>query len=152
MIRIALLLAAAAPGLAALPSPAAAYQAVAVLEGPARVIDGDGLRIGRQEVRLQGIAAPEWDERGGAQATAALRSMAEGRHVVCHLDGTTTYDRVVGRCAVDGQDVGAALVVGGFALDCPRYSRGDYARHEAAARAAGRDLASVYRRPGYCRR
>ena len=130
--------------------PATAYQTVATIEGTARVVDGDGLAIDEQEIRLQGIAAPEWDERGGTQATAALRSMAEGRYVVCNLDGTTSYDRVVGRCAVDGQDVGAALVVGGFALDCARYSGGDYARHEAAARAAGLDLESVYRRPGYC--
>ena len=144
MIRILALCAALAA------CPASAYQAVAILEGTARVVDGDGLRIGGQEVRLQGIAAPEWDDRGGAQATAALRSMAEGRHVVCQLDGTTTYDRVVGRCSIEGQDVGAALVLGGFALDCPRYSRGDYRRFEAAARAAGRDLTRVYRRPGYC--
>ena len=148
MTRLAVILAA----FALTGSAASAYQSVATVEGTARIVDGDGLRLGGVEVRLQGIAAPELREPGGRAAAQALALLTAGKHVTCYLDGTTTYDRVVGRCAVDGQDVGAVLVFNGYARDCPRYSRGDYAPYEAAARAAGRDLSRTYRLPGYCRR
>ena len=147
MTRLAVILAA----LALTCGAASAYQAVSTVEGVARIVDGDGLRLGGVEVRLQGIAAPELRQRGGREAARALKALAAGKPVTCYLDGTTTYDRVVGRCTVGGQDVGAVLVFGGWARDCPRYSRGDYAPYEAAARAAGRDLSRTYRLPGYCR-
>ena len=148
MTRLAVILAA----LALTGGAASAYQAVSTVEGTARMVDGDGLRLGGVEVRLQGIAAPELRQPGGREAAQALALVIAGKHVTCGLDGTTTYDRVVGRCTVDGRDVGAVLVFGGRARDCPRFSRGDYAPYEAAARAAGRDLSRSYRLPGYCRR
>ena len=147
MTRLAAILAALA-----LPAGASAYQAVSTVEGTARIVDGDGLRLGGVEVRLQGIAAPELRQPGGREAAQALALLTARKHVTCHLDGTTTYDRLVGRCTVDGQDAGAVLVFGGYARDCPRFSRGDYAPYEAAARAAGRDLSRAYPLPGYCRR
>ena len=60
------------------------------------------------------------------------------------LDGTRTRGRVVGTCRVGGRDIGAELVGSGLARDCPRYSKGRYARLETPA---GRRLPL----PGYCR-
>ena len=130
--------------------PATAYEYVQMVEGTAQAVDGDDIRIGGQQIRLQGIAAPEWDTGAGQAAYASLRSLADGQIATCYLDGTTTYDRVVGRCAVEGIDLGLSQVVGGFALDCARFSRGDYGAAERQAVQSGRDLASVYRRPAYC--
>ena len=115
-------------------------------------MDRDGLWLGGVEVRLQGIAAAELRQPDGREAARTLRTLAAGKHVVCRLDETTTYDRVVGRCTVDGQDAGAVLVFNRYARDCPRFSRGDYAPYKAAARAAGRDLSRAYPLPVYCRR
>lgn len=154
-IAIALCLCALAAAAAA-----AAFEAAAVLTGRARVVDGDGLRFGRVEVRLRGIAAPEDNAAlvapGGPAATGALVRLADGRQVICQLDGTTTGrgsgNRPVALCMVDGRDLGEAMVLAGLARDCPRYSGGRYAAAERAARAAGRDLAAVYPLPAYCAR
>ena len=150
------ILAALAACTLAMGAQAETFRTVATVEGVARVVNGDGLRIGPVEVRLNGIAAPEDGahavDPGGPEATAALRDLAGGRHVVCRIDGTTTRGRAVGRCAVGDLDLGGALVRGGWARDCPRFSGGDYAAAEAAARAAGRDLAAIYALPEYCGR
>ncbi len=146
--------------LAASPGAAPAFDVAAVLVGTARVVDGDGVRFGRVEVRLQGIAAPEDNaaarDAGGPEASAALSRLADGREVSCRLDGTTTGrrsgNRPVGLCEVDGADLGEAMVRAGLARDCPRYSGGRYAGAERAARAAGRDLAAIYPLPPYCAR
>ncbi|MEM7683215.1 MAG: thermonuclease family protein [Pseudomonadota bacterium] len=134
--------------------PAWAFTPVATLEGAARVVDGDTIRVGRVPVRLNGIAAPEFSgtrvEIGGIEATEAMRALVDGRHVVCDLDGSRTHGREVGRCAVEGQDIGEAMVRAGLARDCPRFSGGDYAAAEQEARAAGRDLSALYALPGYC--
>ena len=124
------------------------------LSGIAGVVDGDGLLIGGVEVRLQGIAAPEDNahkvERGGPEATRALRRLAEGRTASCYLDGSKTRGRPVGICLVNGEDVGAVMVRKGFARDCPRYSKGRYADAEKAAVRSGRNLATIYPLPRYC--
>ena len=148
LAALALVLA-TAPALAEAPP----FPVVATVEGPARVVDGDTLFVASVEVRLQGVAAPEHGRRtepGGPEATAPLRSWAEGRTVRCLLDGTTTWGREVGACYVEGAELGAALIRAGLARDCPRYSRGRYAAAERAARAEGRDLSRVYALPGYC--
>jgi len=100
----------------------------AVLSGVAGVKDGDGILFCDVEVRLQGIAAPEYrrgqTEAGGREALRALEALAKGKVVRCVLDGTTARRRPVGICYFDGQDLGAAMLEAGFARDCPRYSKG----------------------------
>jgi len=104
----------------------------AVLAGQASVIDGDTVRVAGQKVRLQGLAAPELSE-GGHAATAALIRIVKGRQVSCELDGTVTYDRVVGICYVEGKDVAAELVKRGLARDCEHFSGGRYKELETAS-------------------
>lgn len=77
------------------------------------VIDGDGLVVGRTEIRLGDFDAPEWDEPGGATATAALLRIASGREVVCTpCEGArrpgqcTSYDRVIATCRLNGERLG----------------------------------------------
>lgn len=104
-----------------------------VLAGQASVIDGDTLRVAGYKVRLQGLAAPELSEAGGHKATAALIQIMKGHRVSCELDGTTSHDRVVGICYVEGKDVAAELVRRGLARDCPRFSGGRYKELETAS-------------------
>jgi len=114
-----------------------------VLAGQASVVDGDTLRVAGQKVRLQGLAAPELDEPGGQAAKNALIELIRGQHITCELDGTRSYDRVVGICYAGGQDLAAELVKWGLARDCPRYSGGRYRELEPAS-ARGLPL------PAYC--
>ena len=136
------------------PVPPSGYVATGTLAGVAAVVDGDGVRLGGVEVRLQGIAAPEDNRRkrepGGAQSTRHLTSLVEGEKLVCLLDGTVTRRRPVGICYLNDQDIGALQVAAGHARDCRRFSNGRYAQLEKMAREAGRNLKRIYRLPGYC--
>jgi endonuclease YncB( thermonuclease family) len=114
-----------------------------VLAGQAAVIDGDTLRVAGEKVRLQGLAAPELDERGGQAARDALVDIVKGHRVSCELDGTVSHDRVVGICYVAGRDVAERLVRLGLARDCERFSGG---RYRALEPASARNLPL----PGYC--
>ncbi|MES0826368.1 thermonuclease family protein [Ruegeria sp. SCP11] len=69
----------------------------------------------------------------------------DGKTVTCDLNGERTYDRWVGICQADGQDVGAAVIAAGHALDCARYSGGRYRHLETSA------AKSRLRQAGYCR-
>jgi endonuclease YncB( thermonuclease family) len=130
-----------------------------VLSGIAVAKDGDGVLFGQVEIRLQGIAAPEWNKRkrdpGGEASVKNLHTLINGRPLRCELDGTTTGPksryRPAGICFLeDGRDIGMVQVLGGFARDCPRNSNGRYAAAEQRARAAGHDLSAIYALPGYC--
>lgn len=50
------------------------------------------------------------------------------KQVKCELNGEKIYDRFVGVCYLDEQDIGATVIGAGLALDCPRFSDGRYAR------------------------
>ncbi len=82
---------------------------------------------------MNGVAAPETDERGGLQATEAMREIIDGRSVRCALVGQKTYEREVGVCWIGALDIGAALIEAGYARDCPRFSGGRYAALEPPA-------------------
>lgn len=72
------------------------------------VRDGGTVEVAGVPIRLQGVAAPEWDEPGGPEVTAALREAVAGRELRCELTGERIYDRCVGVCELDGADLGAA--------------------------------------------
>jgi endonuclease YncB( thermonuclease family) len=122
--------------------------------GLVEIVDGDGILFGEIEVRLQGIAAPEYrrnrHDPGGQESMAHLRALIAGQPVDCYFDGTKTRGRPVGACFVRGLDIGLMQVEAGHARDCPRYSRGRYADAERRAIAAGRDLSAAYPLPSYC--
>ncbi len=127
------------------------------LEGTvSHVRDGDTIEVGPIAVRLQGIAAPEGNEPGGAIATDAIATDAMhdlvlGKELRCDLTGDRSHDRVIGVCFLkDGRDVGEVMVFEGNARDCGRFSRGRYADAERHARTMGHDLSQIYALPGYC--
>lgn len=115
-----------------------------VIEGPARIIDGDTVEVAGVRVRLNGVAAPERSEPGGNEATDALRAIVAGQTVRCALSGQTSHKRQVGVCWVRTLDIGAAIIATGRARDCPRYSDG---RYSAVERPEARSLPL----PAYCR-
>ena len=140
---------------ASLAAPFTAH-AQAVVAGTAHVVDGDTIHLATGEagkvvkVRLQGVAAPERSDVGGAEATRFVEQLAEGRQVRCELDGSRSKDRVVGVCFVGGdgvvgggQDIGAAVIEAGLARDCPRFSGGRY-------KALERPEAAGLPYPSYC--
>ena len=67
-----------------------------------------------------------------------------GKTIECDLNGERTHDRWVGICYANGQDIGAAVIAAGHALDCARYSGSRYRHLETPA------AKSRLRRAGYC--
>lgn len=101
-------------------APMPAYiQLGAPFSGPvAYVGDGDSLcvqvrpgALGLVEVRVADFLAPEIHEPGGAEAKAALTSIAMGMAAVCvperGFDGKIrSRDRVIARCRISGVSIG----------------------------------------------
>lgn len=118
------------------------------LVGRASVIDGDTVEIHGERVRIFGIDAPESSQLCTDNAGAEYRCgkvaadnldgfLARSRPLSCSIVGHDRNHRAVGRCQrSDGADVASWLVKNGFALDWPRYSKGEYATLQAEAQAA----------------
>ncbi|WP_371808176.1 thermonuclease family protein [Ruegeria sp. HKCCD7239] len=96
-------------------------------------------------MRLNGVDAPELGTRSGQDAKRWMVNFLRGKDVECKLNGERTHDRWVGVCFADGEDIGAAVIAAGHALDCARYSKGRYRQLETSA------ARSRLKRAGYCR-
>ena len=125
-----------------------ASPALADVNGPARVIDGDSLEIQGERIRLHGIDAPESRQlcrlngkpwQCGKDAANALADKIARRPVTCKDLGRDRYKRIIARCTVAGEDMGAWMVQQGWALAYRRYSL-DYTDMEADAQAARRGI------------
>jgi endonuclease YncB( thermonuclease family) len=122
----------------------------APVTGRAKIVDGDSLEISGERIRLFGIDAPESrqtcrDARGesyacGREAARALSAFIAGRPVTCTPVDHDRYERDVALCAVDGRDLGDAMVRAGQAVEYTRHSDGRYAKAEREARAAKRGI------------
>ncbi len=117
-----------------------------VIIGRATVIDGDTIEIQGERIRLNGVDAPESAQlchdgqqrpyRCGTIASEALdKFLAASRPTRCKFVERDRYGRFVGDCfGADGASVAAALVRSGWALDWPRYSKGEYADEQLTAK------------------
>lgn len=111
---------------------------------PSAVTDGDTLRFGSIRVRLAGIDAPEMSTSYGAASRAFLEQLVSGMELRCVDLGQRSYDRVVARCYLPGdQDLGSAMVAAGWAFDWPTYSHGAYRALELQARVFRRGIFSA---------
>jgi len=117
--------------------------------GAVRVLDGDSLRQGGEEIRLFGIDAPEHgqscrDERArewpcGREAARQLRRLIDGRKVDCRGRERDRYRRLIAVCTAGAVEANAWMVREGFAVAYRRHA-GDYLDEEAEAHAARRGL------------
>ncbi|PIL18477.1 hypothetical protein P775_18050 [Puniceibacterium antarcticum] len=125
-----------------------ASSVLAAPNGILRVIDGDTFDVGKVRVRLHAVDAPEQAQTCGTPAwacgawvTQEVRKRYQGQWAICEATDTDRYGRVVARCSVNGQDVGAALVSDGLAFAYRQYGW-DYDLTEKAAAVAGVGLHS----------
>jgi endonuclease YncB( thermonuclease family) len=125
-----------------------AFSSVALtaeISGKAMVVDGDTIDVGEARIRIHGIDAPESKQvcktaQGpwfcGKSAADALAGKVNNQAVVCDDLGRDRYRRILGRCWIDGYDLGAWMVSNGWALAFRRYSL-DYVGEEKSAKDAG---------------
>ncbi len=119
------------------------------ITGSARVIDGDTIDVAGVRVRLEGIDAPESDQRCprvwlgtwacGREATEHLARLLRDRTVSCRSSGLDAYQRMLGVCTVEGLEINADMVRQGLAWAFVKYSQ-SYVAVEADARAARRGI------------
>ncbi|WP_170326731.1 thermonuclease family protein [Ruegeria arenilitoris] len=121
------------------------FLATSAAAGTLHVRDADTIVDDGTPVRLNGVDAPELDTRSGQDAKRWMVNYLRGKSISCKLNGERTYDRWVGVCYADGEDVGAAVIAAGHALDCARYSGGRYKNLETRA------ARSRLKRAKYCR-
>ena len=128
--RAAFLLVAVAIAAAFIGEPDAQAQQSGALEARvSKVLDGDTFTLSGESrrIRLWGLDAPEWDQRGGSAATATLRSLISGKTLKCNVLDIDRYGRLVGQCFLpDGRDIAAEMIRSGAASEYCRYSRGYY--------------------------
>jgi endonuclease YncB( thermonuclease family) len=124
-------------------------------------VDGDTIEIRGRRIRIYGIDAPESAQlceaerkqyRCGQRAALALSDYLGARTVECRKESVDQWQRVVARCAVGTEDVGAYMVREGWAIAYRKYST-EYARLEGEAQAARRRLwAGTFQQPEEWRR
>jgi endonuclease YncB( thermonuclease family) len=92
--------------------------------GAITVIDGDTFKLGSETIRIAGIDAPEThpprcmeEARLGLAATEALRDLLSSGTVSLSDSGADhdQYGRLLRNVAVDGRDVGQAMIASGMA-------------------------------------
>ncbi|MBX5009367.1 thermonuclease family protein [Rhizobium lentis] len=121
--------------------------------GAFHAADGDSLTLGEERFRLEGIDAPELNqrcERGGKAwacgqaAREALQEMVLASGTLCRGGRRDRYDRLLVVCrSGTGGDINAAMVRRGMAI-----SYGGYGKEEIEARGAKVGLwAGTFERP-----
>ncbi len=114
-----------------------------VLEGKVHVGDGHSLLVGEDPVRLNGIEAPGLKQlcfsangtawRCGQAAGSRLKTLAEGKKAICHVDAPAG-EGAAATCTVQGiSDVGRLLVEEGLAVT-NRYGPSVYSIVQSQAR------------------
>lgn len=128
------------------------------LVGPAQAIDGDSIRLLDEELRLEGLDAPEFrqtcrDAAGrtlacGREARRALQDKLMSGMTRCEIGKADRYGRGLARCWQGSEEINAWLVREGHAV-----AYGGYASEEAQARAARRGIWALdFERPEAWRR
>lgn len=94
--------------------------------GNAYIIDGDSLKIGKKEIRLIGIDAPEYKQecynknkekyRCGLKSKKFLISLTKGKKVTCYYDKKDYYNRFLSHCFVKNISLNKKLIENGMAL------------------------------------
>ncbi len=118
-----------------------------VPDGKTLVVAGEP---GETTVELFGIAVPGANSAKGQSTAVFLSDLALNREVTCAPSGDRNGITIVAVCTINGEDLAAALVRAGLALDCPQYSGGRYAAAERAAVADGANLRASFVLPSRC--
>lgn len=95
-------------------------------EGKVFVLDGDSIRVGKNEVRLYEIDAPEYKQTCfdakkkeyacGQVSRDFLLSLAGGKKVECFYAIKDKYDRFLSKCFLNGISINEEIIKNGHAV------------------------------------
>ncbi|MFM7557208.1 MAG: thermonuclease family protein, partial [Alphaproteobacteria bacterium] len=94
--------------------------------GKAKVLDGDSIKVGNNEVRLFGLDAPEYKQtcldqnnqeyNCGINSRDFLQKLIAGKKVRCTYASKDKYDRFLGICYLEKLSINAEIVKNGMAV------------------------------------
>jgi endonuclease YncB( thermonuclease family) len=97
--------------------------------GKAKIIDGDSIMLNKNEIRLQDIDAPEYDQechdvnnkkyKCGNSAKFFLKKIINNQELSCNISGRDFYNRLLGTCFLNSKNINQEMVKNGHAI---RYS------------------------------
>ncbi len=88
-----------------------------VVTGPAKLIDGERLKVGDTELRLFGVVVPLKSAARGAEAAAALEKLVGTAIVTCRIQERDKGWRLLGTCGTEGHpDLSLAMLQGGWGV------------------------------------
>ena len=82
---------------------------VKVPVGAFRIVDGDGVNIEHNKIRIIGFDAPEWNQPGGSDATAALSALLSKGFTLKPSGERDHYGRILARLFVRRRRFGLPL-------------------------------------------
>tara|TARA_Y100001970_G_C13731948_1_gene601900 strand:- start:72 stop:551 length:480 start_codon:yes stop_codon:yes gene_type:complete len=112
-----------------------------IVEGKAKVIDGDTIHIGKNKIRLHGIDAPEKNQKCflsenewncGEISSTNLFNLIGSKKIKCTIISQDRYKRDIAICYINNLNINQWMVKNGWALAYTYYSH-DYIEEEKFA-------------------
>jgi len=116
-----------------------------VIEGIARVIDGDSLIINKQRIRLQNIDAPELSQtcdlgkEMGLEAKNFLQQYIKSISIRCEYYEIDQYNRILATCYMNSENLNELMVKKGLAFNYDYYGN-KYKSQEIMAKKEGKGI------------
>ena len=116
--------------------------AAELINGHAKIIDGDTLHIGKYKIRLHGIDAPELNQNCffndkvwncGKESKNFIINFINNKKISCKLIDTDHYKRHIGVCFIDEINLNKKIVQKGWAIAYRYYSK-DFVDDEIIAK------------------
>ena len=113
-----------------------------IIQGKAKIIDGDTIYIGKNKIRLHGIDAPEINQtcsirdqlwNCGIKSSKVLKNIILENEVLCKIIDIDRYKRFVAECFVNETNINQYMVRNGWAIAYRYYSL-DYISDEKIAK------------------
>ena len=120
-----------------------------IIEGKAKVVDGDTIKINGKKIRFGGIDAPESYYKGKKQTCIEgnkkvfcgqiskdkLIEKIGNNSLNCEIEkNKDRYKRLVGECFIKGESLSVFMVRNGYAFDWPYYSKRKFAKDQEYAK------------------
>jgi len=102
-----------------------------IIEGKAKIIDGDTIHIEKNKIRLHGIDAPEIDQtctiknkewNCGIESSVELKKLILDNNISCVVSDIDKYNRYIAECFINNKNINKLMVRNGWAIAYRYYS------------------------------
>jgi len=113
-----------------------------IIEGKAKIIDGDTIHIEKNKIRLHGIDAPEIDQtcaikdkvwNCGIESSLELKKLILYHNISCVVSDIDKYNRYIAECFINNESINKLMVRNGWAIAYRYYSL-DFVEDEKLAK------------------